>query len=332
MKRVLLTGATGFVGGHILCHLYQAGYTIRATYRTENFDELRLICHYYNLDFTTLYEQIDWTRVDLLDRVALDRACFDIDEVYHCAAIVNFDANRATHLTETNLQSTQNIVDTCLRKSIHTLCYISSIGALQGKRDTDGLTDESCFESKGPQASAYTQSKQDAEKIVWEAIKQGLNTVILNPGIILGPGSLHKGGNLMIQKIKKGLFAYTNGTSGYVDVRDVANIALYCMEHQLVNERYICVSENLSYKSLFKTIRDTVGKKQPLIRVYKPLLYVALFGVKIANLFSKQKSAFTKATLQSSLKCNRYDNSKIRALLPFEFTPIAKTIADTTKA
>ncbi len=331
MKRILLTGATGFVGGHLICRLYQEGYTIRATYRTENFDELRLICSYYAIDFDLLFNQIDWVKVDLLDKVALDRACFDIDQVYHCAAIVNFDAKQATRLSQTNLQSTQNIVDTCLRKSIQTLCYISSIGALQGKRSADGLTDEDCFEEKGPQASAYTQSKQDAEKIVWQAISEGLNAVILNPGIILGPGSLQKGGNLLIDKIKKGLFVYTHGSSGYVDVRDVANIAIYCMEHQLVNERYICVSENLSYKSLFTTIRNTIGKKQPLIRAYKPLLYVALLGAKVANLFSKHKSAFTKATLLSSLKNNRYDNSKISALLPFDFTPIAKTIADTTK-
>ncbi len=331
MSRVLITGATGFVGGHILGQLYLRGYKIRATYRSANFDELALICKALQIDFDKLHSSVEWIKLDLLDKVALDRAMWDIDEVYHCAAMVNFDSDKANTLKDNNIGITQNIVDTCLRKRINKLCYISSIGALGGHRPTDGKIDEYCFADNEQTSSVYSNSKQLAEKVVWQAIKESLETIILNPGIILGPGSLDKGGNLLIKKIHRGMFCYTRGATGYVDVRDVAGIALYCMEHNITNRRLVCVSENLSYKELFKTILQVLNKRRPLVKIHKPLLYVAYAGVMLSNLFKKKKSPFTKATLLTSLKQHVYDNTRIRQTVDYKFTPIRQTIEDTIK-
>ena len=165
MRRILITGATGFVGAHLLIRLLREEVRIRATYRSAAaFDQLRLIAGYYGMEMSSLYERVEWVKVDLLDAVALDRALFDIDEVYHCAAIVSFSSAESDSLMRTNVEGTLNIVKACLRKEIGKLCYISSIGALNGTNES-GQVDETCCDAPEG-ASLYSRSQHCSHEAV----------------------------------------------------------------------------------------------------------------------------------------------------------------------
>lgn len=325
--RTLITGATGFVGANLLVHLWLSGKKLRATYRSAaGFDELKLVADFYRVDFGSLFREVEWVKVDLLDKVALDRAMFDIEELYHCAAIVSFDSSSANRVLTTNVEGTENVMKACLRKEINKVCYISSIGALSGTNEK-GFVDETCFHEKRL-GSVYAISKYRSEKVVWEAIEQGLKVVVLNPGIILGPGNFQKGSLQFFDAVKKGIKFYSYGVTGYVDVRDLCKAAIYAMEHHLFNKRYILVSENLSYKQLFRLIANYLDVKPPYIAAGKILLGLALFLANIKGKITGKPQRFTKETLSSATKVARYDATLAREDLQLHFISMDQTIRE----
>ncbi|MEG1616087.1 MAG: NAD-dependent epimerase/dehydratase family protein [Bacteroidales bacterium] len=325
--KILITGATGFIGAHLLVKLFREGKKIRATYRNaRNFEELKMIAAYHGIKFGELFSAVEWVKVDLLDAVALDRAMWDISEVYHCAAVVSFHSGSAETLLRTNVEGTRNIVKACLRKEIGKLCYISSIGALNGTNG-EGFTDEDCFEEPAG-GSVYSRSKHLSEKEVWDGIEQGLQAVILNPGIVLGYGDLRKGSLQFFDSVRNGLLFYTAGVTGYVDVRDVCRAAFECMEANRFNRRFLLVSENLSYQQLLILIARAYGKRAPFIKASKPLLNAALFFSSLKTRITGKPQRFTRETLRSSVKKTYYLCENTRAELGFEFIPIAETVQD----
>lgn len=326
MRRILITGATGFIGAHLLIRLLQEDDTrIRATFRSAAaFDELKLIASFYGIGLSRLFNEVEWVKVDLLDKVALDRAMFDIDEVYHCAAVVSFDSASAQKLLQTNVEGTGNIVKACLRKEVGKLCFISSIGALNGI-NADGMVDEDCFD-KPVAGSVYSASKHYSEQEVWDGVALGLDVVILNPGIVLGPGNTRKGSLRFFDTVRKGILFYTAGVTGYVDVRDVAKAATECMNRDLFNRRMLLVSENLSYQQLLTMIAREYGKTPPFIRAGKPLLALASLFSGWKARFTGQQPKFTKETMASAVKITNYDSSRTRAQLGFDLISISETV------
>lgn len=326
-KRILVTGGTGFIGAHLLVHLYQSGVAeIRATYRRPDFSELEMICGFYGVRFSELYRAIEWVRVDLLDPVALDRSMWDVTEVYHCAALVSFSDSDAEQLLKNNIEGTRNLVKACLRKEIQKTCYISSIGALNGVNEA-GYTDETCFEEP-VSGSVYSKSKHFAEREIWEGIEQGLSVVVLNPGIVLGYGNINKGSLRFFETARKGMIGYTTGVTGYVDVRDVCRAALTCMDKEYFNERMLLVSENLSYQQLLTTLSKSFGKRPPFIKAGKNMLQAVLLFSRLKQFITGRPSRFTRETLHSSLKKSRYDASATRNKLGIEFIPMDRCIRD----
>lgn len=324
-----LTGATGLVGGHLLIRLFQAGKRVRCLIRpTSSMEQLKLICSYYNQPFEELERSVEWILGNTLDYTGLCEWMENVDEVYHCAAMVSFNSKNSREMLQTNVYGTSNMVDAALSVGVSKFCFISSIAALGSTPDQSPI-DEDAPRKNEERTSAYSESKFRSELEVWRGISEGLNAFIVNPGVILGPGDPTKGGLLLFKTGKKGIPFYTKATTGYVDVRDVCDICMALMHKGVSHKRYILVSENAHNGTVFGMIAKEYGKKPPRILAGKFILRMGVLLSSFAELFTGKPSQLTKDTIRSAQNPQHFSNRRIREELNYTFIPLQRTIQDT---
>ncbi len=328
-ERVFITGCTGLVGGHLLVRLYLQGNKIKALVRkTSSFEQLRLISDFYNVPFMELHRSVDWVYGDTLDYIGLTEGLVNCDTVYHCAALVSFEKGTREALLKTNVQGTANIVDASLHNGIKTFCYVSSIAALGKESESDFINEETPRDVNKP-ASGYSESKYLSELEVWRGAAEGLNVVVVNPGVILGPGLPDKGSLLIFNVGSKGLPFYVDSQTGYVDVRDVCRALIELVERKEFGKRFVLVSRNMNIKQLFTLIASAYGKKGPSIHVGVGWLRVAAGLMAIVSFFTGKRSQLSTDTLYSIAHPEFYSSQLIQETIDFHFTPMEDTIHDT---
>ena len=218
---IFVTGGTGLVGSHILLKLAQDGEPFKALKRpSSSLNICRNVFSEYNQ--AELFTRINWIDGDINDIPSLEIAIQNCEYILHCAAIVSFHPSDVDLLKKVNIEGTANVMNVALTSSVKKVGYISSIAAL-GRNSTEGVVDEDCHFTATKLDSNYALSKYYAEQEVWRASQEGLDVVIINPSVILGPGDWTKGSSQIFQRIHKGLKFYSTGSTGYVDVVDVAN-------------------------------------------------------------------------------------------------------------
>lgn len=330
---ILVTGGTGLVGSHLLHKLVNENKQVKAIYRRPHtLERVKHVFSYYTENHKTLYDKIEWVEADLNDIPALEKAFKDVDYVYHCAAFVSFEPNKYYQLRTINIEGTANIVNLSIANKIKKLCYVSSIAAIGNEPNPNQIITEKTEWNPEADNSVYAITKYGAEMEVWRGTQEGVSAVIVNPGIILGPGYWKGGssGNLF-RLIHKGLTYYTSGTSGYVDVWDVCDSMFKLMQSDIENERFILISENLSFKDfqikVAKALNVNPAKKEASAFILElgwrlDWLKSKLFGTR--RKLSKQlaKSVRTKTN---------YDNSKIKDAIQIEFNDINNSIQKVTE-
>jgi len=324
---ILLTGATGLLGSRLLFDLVSKGYKVRAMRRDKS--TMNGVDHYFS-DNTQLMENVEWFTGDVTDIFSLEAAMENVDSVYHCAARVSFLPADRDAMTHTNVQGTANVVNLCLEKGVRKLCHTSSVAAL-GRTGADKFIDETNAWKTSKYNSSYAVSKYGAEQEVWRGVAEGLNAVIVNPGIIIGSGNWETDSSSIFNRVNKGLMFYTEGVGGFVDVRDVARAMIRLMESEISNERFILVSQNLPFKTVFDQIADAFDKKRASIYAGPLLTALAWRSEAIKAWFSGQKPVITRETARSAKGKNLYENSKILKFLDFQFIPVEKAIKDTAE-
>ena len=328
---VLLTGATGLVGGHLLVQLFRSGKKVRCLIRsTSSLEELKLICSFYNLSFEELKSSVEWVQGSILDYIGLSEIMYKVTEVYHCAALVSFNSKNRAELLQTNVQGTSNMVDAALKAGVKKFCFISSIAAL-GSTPDHTLIQEDTPRKNEDKTSAYSESKFRSELEVWRGISEGLNAVIVNPGVILGPGDPEKGSLLLFKTGRKGMPFFTKATTGYVDVRDVCKCSFELMEKGIFKKRYILVSENAHNGTIFGLIAKEFGKNPPRIQAGKALLRLGVLAAALSGWVTRKTPQLTKDTIRSAQNPQSYSNERIRTALDYTFIPLQKTIQETSE-
>ena len=323
---VLVTGGTGFVGAHLLLELLKNNQKVKAIKRNNsNLNLVKRIFSYYKEDVETLLSQIEWVDGDVLDVLSLQEAMENVEKVYHCAAVVSFSPKDRDNLFKTNIKGTANVVNTALQTRIKKLCFVSSIAAI-GRSESNELTSESTEWKSSKRNSTYAISKYEAEKEVWRGIEEGLNAVIVNPSVILGPGDWNNGSAKIFDTLKNGTRFYTEGVNGFVDVRDVASVMYQLMESEIVNERFIVSSENLSYRELFTLILNEYGIKPPTIKALGILLEAAWRFEKLRGGLLKTRPLITKETVNTAQNQYFYSTEKLQNAIDFKFTPVKEII------
>lgn len=330
---ILVTGGTGLVGSHVLFNLVSNNSRVRAIYRrSHKLESVKNVFSYYTNDVSALFEKIEWIEANINDVPALEIAFKEVTHVYHCAAFVSFEPNRYRDLRKINIEGTANIVNLCISNQVEKLCYVSSIAALGQEPHPDILITENTEWNPELDHSVYAITKYGAEMEVWRGTQEGVDAVIVNPGIILGPGFWKGGGSSsLFRQIHKGLKHYTKGTSGYVDVWDVADLMIQLMNSAIKNQRYIVISENVSFKDFQDKVAGAL-EVQPATKEATPFLLGIAWRLDWLNhiLFGKRRR-LSKQMAHSISSQTIYDNSKLTSDLNFEFNAIDESITKVSK-
>ena len=328
---ILVTGGTGLVGSHLLFHLASKGENVRAIHRTtSNLDVVRKVFGYYTDDPETIFKKIEWVKADLNNIHELDLAFETVTVVYHSAALISFNPKDNKAMAKTNVGGTSNIVNLCIDKGIKKLCFVSSVAAIDKAPGKD-IYDESGDWNAAQNNYGYALSKHGGEMEVWRASAEGVPVVIVNPGVILGPGFWNNGPGAIFPKVYSGLRFYTEGITGYVGVTDVVKIMITLMERPICNERYILISENRSFKDVLFMIADGFGKKRPSVKITPFMTAIGWRLAKLVSLFTGKSAMLTKRSAHSLHSHVYYNAAKIEQQLDYTFESLEKTIADTCK-
>ncbi|PIF70149.1 NAD-dependent epimerase/dehydratase family protein [Flavobacterium sp. 2] len=331
---VLVTGGTGLVGSHLLLHLIENGENVRAIYRTKNnIQKAKSVFELYKKE--ALFEKIEWLEADILDVPSLENAFINIDYVYHCAALISFDPKDEEALRKINIEGTANMVNFSIALGVKKFCFVSSIAALGDLAPHETyITEETDWNPEKPH-SDYAISKYGSEMEVWRAHQEGLDVIIVNPGVILGPipktKNKQQGSAELYLKVANGLSFYTLGSTGFITVDDVVKISHQLMNSEIKNERFTLIADNIVFKDILDTIAEVLKVKKPSIHA-KPLFMNFLWmadGI-FSTLFF-QKRRLTKATAKASYSKNLYSNEKIKTALGTVFTDVHQYVRDISK-
>lgn len=255
MVKALVTGGTGFVGSHIVRQLNAAGHDVRVLHRqTSKLDAL------HGLAYET-------TIGTLGDFDALRRACEGVEWVFHVAAVADYWRAEQRRLYQVNVGGTQQMLRAARAAEVKRVVFTSSAAAV-GLRD-DRPADENATFNLPPQAFPYGYSKYLAEEVVRDFVAEGLDAVIVNPTVIMGPGDLNMISGSFIKQIKRlGRWVpVTSGGIAVVDVRDVARWHVEAAQKGTTGERYILSAANYSYQAWYGMIADVVGVEAPTLTV-----------------------------------------------------------------
>lgn len=303
---VLLIGATGIVGSHILAELLAQHARVRVLLReNSNRQVIQQLLSFRNLNS----EGIEYAEGDMLDPCSIHDAMAGCTEVYHCAARVSFRPQDKNMLYNTNVHGTANVVDACLVLGVKKLCYISSTAAI-GDQAIDGqLTEESIWTSdKG--RSGYSISKRYAELEVWRGKQEGLNTVIVNPGVIIGSGNWGESSTSILLSCKNGMRFYPSGGNGFVAAKDVAKFCVESMGVNRFDQRYLLIGENLSFKELFSKITTAFDTPGPAIALPYGLVRPTQTLLKVLDVVGINPFSMSSENLDSAYRKISYSNER----------------------
>ncbi len=319
-KPIFVTGGTGFLGSYLLRYLVKNAYQNIRALKREN-SSLALV--------EEVQDRIDWIEGDLLDVGSLEMGMDGVSQVYHCGAIVSFDKKEVKKMMRVNVEGTANIVNIALAFGIEKLVHISSIAALGRIKDQEKVNEDTAWQRNNANSN-YAISKYLAEQEVWRGIAEGLPAAILNPAVIIGSGFWDVGTAQMFQQVWKGLRFYPIGSSGFVDVRDVAKMAIKLMESDQLAERFIVNNKNLNYLEFFSEVAKKLNKKAPDIKVTPLMRGLAWRLDWLRCKLTGGKHVITKETANLVSNSFHYENKKSIETFYYKYIPFEKTLSDIT--
>lgn len=323
---ILVTGGTGLVGSHLLHQLSLENDAVKAIHRkNSNLLAVKNVFSYFSADYESLFQKIEWVEADITDIISLEEAFKNVTQVYHAAALVSFNSKDYKAMDEINIEGTSNIVNLCISNKIKKLCFASSVATIE-KSVTNKFMTETDEWNMEKVSYGYAMTKYGAEMEVWRASQEGVPVVIVNPGIILGAGFWHQGSGALFSKIYKGFSFYSEGVMGFVSVNDVVKAMVLLMKSDIVNERYILVAGNSSFKNIFHQIAQNFERKAPSIKVTKLLSDIGWRLEKFKSILTNKPAILTKHAAKSMHDKRYYSSEKIQTELNFNFEHISETI------
>jgi dihydroflavonol-4-reductase len=300
---VLITGATGLLGSHLLKKLVKDGQAVKALYRS-------------SIPQIEGADRVTWVKGDILDIVSLEEAMVGVEYVYHCAAIVSFNPRKKAEMHKINVEGTANVVNACLGAGIKRLLHVSSIAAM-GRIREDKPIDEDMVWSEETSNSEYGKTKYLAELETWRGIGEGLDVVIVNPVIILGAGDWDKGSAGIFKSAYDEFPWYTEGSSGFVDVEDVVRAMVMLMHAvKITGERFIISANNYPFKNMFTWIARNFNKRPPHRKVTPLISGLVWRWEAIKSFFTGKDPLLTKETARTAAARVNIDNRKIQRFFP----------------
>lgn len=316
---ILVTGGSGLLGNELIKTLLLKGHQVKAII---NKTPLRLPAS----------DNLQQVVCSMLDVALLEEVMQGITTVYHCAGLVSFNKKDKRQLYKINVEGTANLVNVALDAGVQKFLYVSSVAAL-GRIREDEIIHEKMQWTPETSNSKYGESKYLGEMEVWRAQAEGLQTVVVNPSIILGPGDWNEGSTAIFKSVYEEFPWYATGTTGYVDVRDLVKAMIMLMESDVSAERFIISGHNASYQDVFNAIADAFKKKRPTKMVTPFLAGLVSRWEAMKSSITGKAPLVTKETAATALAKVQFDNSKLLQQFPsFNYLPLSATITDTCAA
>lgn len=272
-----LTGASGFIGGHLARVLIKSGRSVRALLRPSSNRE-----GVSGLDLETVVG-------DLRDVNSLKGKMRGCQELFHVAADYRLWARDPAEIYTSNMEGTRNILQIALEEGVERVVYTSTVGCI-GMPANNEEGDENIAVSVTKAAGPYKHSKYLAERIALEFASLGLPVIIVNPTAPIGEYDWKPTptGKIVVDFLRKALPAYLETGLNIVDVRDVAQGHLTAMERGRSGERYILGGRNMMLREIFRTLSKISGQPAPKVRIPYAVAYAYGLTSTIAAKLTKQ--------------------------------------------
>lgn len=316
---LLITGASGLLGSHLLAQLVQEGREVRALYRNA-------------IPEIAGADKVDWVQGDILDIVSLEEAMAGVDQVYHCAAMVSFNPRKKREMNRVNVEGTANVVNACISAGVKRLLHVSSIAAMGRIREGEPI-DESMMWTEETSNSEYGKTKYLAELEAWRGAGEGLSLVIVNPVIILGAGNWTTGSSELFKSAYDEFPWYTEGASGFVDVADVVNAMTRLMDAENISgERFIVSAGTFAFRNIFTRIAENFHRRPPHRAVTPMLASLVWRWEAVKSFFTGNDPLLTRETARTAAAKIKVDNSKLLRFFPdFRYNAMDDTLARVCK-
>lgn len=320
--KILVTGATGFVGNVLLDRLRESHPDSSISAFTLPDDPL--------LNHLSRHEGLKVIKGDIVDRKAVMNAVQGHTHVIHLAGLISYWKRERKKLMEVNIKGVENTVEACQRNRVRKLVHISSVGACGFHKDGSLATEDTPF--NWPEHFSYMVTKHRGQKIVERASREnGLEAVILLPASIMGPGdrNINTPHNQLYERIyRKKLFGCFSGGLAVVDVRDLAEIIIKSLDSRIECGSYIISGENIRYSDVVKCIGKQAGKKTYPFAI--PALFLRFTGglLELVSFITRRKPLLTYAYGKLSGWKVFYSNEKSKRAFGHEYRPFEKTIED----
>lgn len=314
---IIITGAAGFLGSELARQLAMKGEDLCCLKRDFNDVPAFLI---------PFGDRITWFDVDMVDYAVLETTFKGATQVYHCAALVSFREQHRAAMISNNVQVTINVVALCKQMGAR-LLHVSSVAAIGLAEQGELITEDLQLDLNKPQ-DGYAISKFKSEAEVWKGIADGLDAVVVNPSVMIGKSVGKKGSGEIFETMRKGMPFYTLGSVGFVDVEDVARCMILLMHSAVSAQRFILNADNVDYKNFGARVSHAFNKPAPKIPILPWVLELAWRGASIWSFITGKGPAIDKATAKNISRHYRYDNSKIRRTIGFDFKPLSQTITE----
>ena len=322
--RILVTGATGFVGSILVPEL--AG-----KFGPESISA-------YVLPGEPIPESWKGMRVriiygDITDEKRVLEALQGHTHVIHLAGLISYWRRDFGRLMRVNRGGVRAVVEACLRADVRRLVHISSVGAIGFRKRGELIDEATAF--NWPPYFHYMTSKYLGQKVVEEAVREeGLDAIILNPASIMGPGDpvLETPHNQLYARVYGGrMFGSFRGGLGVVDVRDVSAIIIKGLDRGRTGEKYLLVGANLYYPEVLRLIGKLARRPVHPFRVPATLLSAAGLSLELVSHLTRKKPLLTYSYGRLSGWTTFYSNEKSRRDFSHEYIPIEKTIRDSCR-
>jgi dihydroflavonol-4-reductase len=316
--RVLITGASGFVGSAVLRALEGRDLSLRALVRQSS-----PRANLAGLD-------VELVEGDMRQPADMNRALAGVDLLFHVAADYRLWARDPNDIIRANLEGTRAVMEAALEQGVRRIVYTSSVATLRAG-DASTAVDETAALAPGEAVGAYKESKVQAERLVERLVaERGLPAVIVNPSTPIGPRDIKPTptGRILVEAAQGRIPAFIDTGLNLAHVEDVARGHLLAMEKGVAGERYILGGQNASLAEMLAEIARLVGRRPPTVRLPRTPLYpLAVAAEAVAQITGKEPFV-TRDALKMASHHMFFTSAKAERDLGYRARPYREALSD----
>lgn len=316
--KVLITGATGFVGINLVPYLIKQGLDVRVLVR--NPEKAKM-----------LPNTVEFASGDVTNIKSVLEASKDVDSIFHLAGVVGYSKAQRQEMDRVNIGGTLNVLEACKKNNVRKLLHFSSVVAV-GASLTPTVLNENSPYSISHLNLGYFETKRKAEEEVLKCFAAGeVDCSIVNPSTIYGYADALKGSRKMQVKVAKGNFPfYPPGGVNVVAVEDVVKATYSAWKNGRSGERYILSGENLLIRDVFRIIAECANQKPPSILLPKSLLLgLGKFGDLCESV--GKKGPINTENAHAAVMYHWFDCTKAKNELGFDPQPACNAIENSVR-